>query len=190
VRRQIFRPGSSYLSSSSFILIVSLYCHVFMAPWRIITRFGLDDCIYWQLLLQSLVITINYKNWTINLQPNPFSFKGSYYFVGEYIWNDQDRYTYIDRGYSDESHGNLSCPICILPSYYAYRSIQCPLGLSCECQATALDTMLLNWSLWSQSTCMLRKEIKIFQNFRDITPCSPLEVNRYFERTRCLRFQG
>jgi hypothetical protein len=31
-------------------------------PWRIITGSGLDDWIYWQPLLQSLVITINYKN--------------------------------------------------------------------------------------------------------------------------------
>jgi hypothetical protein len=38
------------------------YFHVLMAPWRIIKGSGLDDCIYWQLLLQSLVITISYKN--------------------------------------------------------------------------------------------------------------------------------
>jgi hypothetical protein len=31
-------------------------------PWRIITGYGLDDSISWQLLLQSLIITINYKN--------------------------------------------------------------------------------------------------------------------------------
>jgi hypothetical protein len=33
-----------------------------MAPWRIITGFRLDVWIYWHLLLQSLVITINYNN--------------------------------------------------------------------------------------------------------------------------------
>jgi hypothetical protein len=32
-----------------------------MTVW-LITGFGLDDWFYWQLLLQSLVITINYKN--------------------------------------------------------------------------------------------------------------------------------
>jgi hypothetical protein len=37
-------------------------CHDFMAPWLIITGSGLDYWIYWQLILQSLVITINYKN--------------------------------------------------------------------------------------------------------------------------------
>jgi hypothetical protein len=31
-------------------------------PWIIITGSGLDDWIYWQLLLQSFVITINYNN--------------------------------------------------------------------------------------------------------------------------------
>jgi hypothetical protein len=34
-----------------------------MAPWIIIKCFWLDDWIYWQLLIQSLVITINYKKW-------------------------------------------------------------------------------------------------------------------------------
>jgi hypothetical protein len=33
-----------------------------MAPWLIITGIGLDDWIYWHLLLQSLVITLNYNN--------------------------------------------------------------------------------------------------------------------------------
>jgi hypothetical protein len=45
-----------------FPLRESSYCHEFMTPWLIITGSGLDDWIYWQLLLQSLVITINYKN--------------------------------------------------------------------------------------------------------------------------------
>jgi hypothetical protein len=47
---------------SHYVIHQLSYCHVFMAPWLIITRFGLHDWIYWQLLLQSLVITINYKN--------------------------------------------------------------------------------------------------------------------------------
>jgi hypothetical protein len=38
------------------------HCHAVMAAWLIITGFGSDDLIYWQLLLQSLVITINYIN--------------------------------------------------------------------------------------------------------------------------------
>jgi hypothetical protein len=33
-----------------------------MAPWLIITGFGLDNWIYWLLLLQSPLITINYHN--------------------------------------------------------------------------------------------------------------------------------
>jgi hypothetical protein len=37
------------------------YCHAFMAPWSIITGFGLDDWIYWRLLVQSLLITLNYN---------------------------------------------------------------------------------------------------------------------------------
>jgi hypothetical protein len=39
-----------------------MYCHVFMAPWLIITGSGFDDWIYWHFLVQSLLITINYKN--------------------------------------------------------------------------------------------------------------------------------
>jgi hypothetical protein len=59
-----------------------MYCHVFIAPWIIIIMgFGLDVWIYWQLILQSLVFTINYKN-TIFSRPffldcrglAPFSF--------------------------------------------------------------------------------------------------------------------
>jgi hypothetical protein len=33
-----------------------------MAPWLIITGSGLDDWIYWHLLVQSLVMTMNYNN--------------------------------------------------------------------------------------------------------------------------------
>jgi hypothetical protein len=32
------------------VLLLLVYCHVFMAPWVIITGSGLDDWIYWQLL--------------------------------------------------------------------------------------------------------------------------------------------
>jgi hypothetical protein len=51
-----------------------------MAPWLIIIGYGLDDWIYWQLLLESLVITINYKNsqsifsWKVLWGLAPFSF--------------------------------------------------------------------------------------------------------------------
>jgi hypothetical protein len=38
-----------------------IYCLEFMAPWLIITGFGLDDWIYWRLLVQSLFITLNYS---------------------------------------------------------------------------------------------------------------------------------
>jgi hypothetical protein len=31
-------------------------------PWRIVKGFGLDDWIYWRLLLKSLLITINYNS--------------------------------------------------------------------------------------------------------------------------------
>jgi hypothetical protein len=31
-----------------------IYCHVSGVPWLIITGFGLDDWIYWHLLVQSL----------------------------------------------------------------------------------------------------------------------------------------
>jgi hypothetical protein len=37
-------------------------CHVSGVPWLIITGSVLDDWIYWCLLLQSLLITINYNN--------------------------------------------------------------------------------------------------------------------------------
>jgi hypothetical protein len=40
---------------------VEVYCRVFMAAWPRITDFRLDDWIYLQLLLKSLVITIIYK---------------------------------------------------------------------------------------------------------------------------------
>jgi hypothetical protein len=38
------------------------YCHMFMVAWLTMTGFGLDDRIYWHLLLQSLLIKINYNN--------------------------------------------------------------------------------------------------------------------------------
>jgi hypothetical protein len=37
------------------------YCHMSGVPWWIITGSVLDDWIYWDLLLQSLVFTINYS---------------------------------------------------------------------------------------------------------------------------------
>jgi hypothetical protein len=37
-----------------------------MAPWLIISGFGLDDWIYWQFLLQSLVIAISFNKWLPN----------------------------------------------------------------------------------------------------------------------------
>jgi hypothetical protein len=37
------------------------YFHVSWAPWLIITGSGFDDWIYWHLLFQSLLITINYS---------------------------------------------------------------------------------------------------------------------------------
>jgi hypothetical protein len=39
---------------------IKKYCHVFMAPWLKITGSGWDDWIYWRIILQSLVIIINY----------------------------------------------------------------------------------------------------------------------------------
>jgi hypothetical protein len=36
------------------------YCQVFMVPRSIITGFGLDDWIYWRLLVQSLLNTMDY----------------------------------------------------------------------------------------------------------------------------------
>jgi hypothetical protein len=38
------------------------YCHEFMALWPITTDSGLDDWIYWCLLLQPLLISINYNS--------------------------------------------------------------------------------------------------------------------------------
>jgi hypothetical protein len=42
--------------------LVLQYCHVSEVPWPIITASGLDDWIYWQFLLQSIVIIVIYKN--------------------------------------------------------------------------------------------------------------------------------
>jgi hypothetical protein len=38
------------------------YCYVSGVPWLVITGSGSDDWIYWRLLLQSLLITINYNS--------------------------------------------------------------------------------------------------------------------------------
>jgi hypothetical protein len=56
------------------------YFHEFLAPCR--TGSGLDDWIFWHLLLQFLLITINYKNLQSSAEPffldcrglDPFSF--------------------------------------------------------------------------------------------------------------------
>jgi hypothetical protein len=45
---------------SSFLILLEL--NVFMTPWPIRTGFGLDDRIYWHLLLESLLITANYSS--------------------------------------------------------------------------------------------------------------------------------
>jgi hypothetical protein len=37
------------------------YCRVFMAPWRITKGSGLDDWIYYHLLLKSHLIKMNYS---------------------------------------------------------------------------------------------------------------------------------
>jgi hypothetical protein len=51
---------------AKIFLIRHSYCHVSGVPWLIITGSEFDDSIYWQLLLQSLLIAIN-------LQPKPSS---------------------------------------------------------------------------------------------------------------------
>jgi hypothetical protein len=46
-------------------IYIRCYCkhrHVFMAPWLIITGYVFDDWIYWHILVQSLLITINYNS--------------------------------------------------------------------------------------------------------------------------------
>jgi hypothetical protein len=43
-------------------IIICTYCHVFMTPLLIMTGSGLDDWNYWHLLVQSLLITINYSS--------------------------------------------------------------------------------------------------------------------------------
>jgi hypothetical protein len=45
-----------------FPVFYNKYCYMLMAPWLIITGSGLHDWIYWCLLLQPLLITINYNN--------------------------------------------------------------------------------------------------------------------------------
>jgi hypothetical protein len=42
---------------------LSTYCHEFMAPWLIISESGLDDWIYWHLLVQSQSITTVHNKW-------------------------------------------------------------------------------------------------------------------------------
>jgi hypothetical protein len=38
-------------------------CHIFRAPWLIMTSSGLDDWVYWHLPVLSLLIIINYNKW-------------------------------------------------------------------------------------------------------------------------------
>jgi hypothetical protein len=65
------------------------YCQVFMSPWLIITGFVLDDWIYYHVLSQSLLITMNYNSsqsiFSRTLLPwlsraRPFSFTFSLWF--------------------------------------------------------------------------------------------------------------
>jgi hypothetical protein len=44
------------------IRVSYVYYHVSGVPWLMITCSGLDDWICWSLILQSLLITINYNN--------------------------------------------------------------------------------------------------------------------------------
>jgi hypothetical protein len=48
------------------------YCHVSGVPWLITTGSGLDDWIYLRLLLQSLLITINYNQWLSKTRSTPY----------------------------------------------------------------------------------------------------------------------
>jgi hypothetical protein len=41
---------------------ICIYCYMFMTAWPIITGSGLDDWIYWHLLVQSRLIIISYNN--------------------------------------------------------------------------------------------------------------------------------
>jgi hypothetical protein len=49
---------------------------------------------------------------------------------------------------------NLNNCIDVQLSYYLHRPNACPLGLSCWFQIRSLDTVLLNWSVWTFSTCV------------------------------------
>jgi hypothetical protein len=51
----------SWRSITSYLLVLRKYCLVSGVPWLIIMGPGLDDWIYWQLLLKSILITVNYN---------------------------------------------------------------------------------------------------------------------------------
>jgi hypothetical protein len=48
------------------------YFHVSGVPWRIITGFGFDDWVYWNLLLQTLLLTITCNSSHHCLRLSPF----------------------------------------------------------------------------------------------------------------------
>jgi hypothetical protein len=71
---------------------------------------------------------------------------------------------YTNISYDIHKDVNSSSHLRILPSYYLHRRIECPLGLSRWLQIKALDTILLNWSIQTSSTHILRwkETFKIF----------------------------
>jgi hypothetical protein len=56
------------------------YCHVSGVPWRIMSS-RLDDRIYWQFILQSLLFIINYGA-TANLPTSQVTFPGNGFIAG------------------------------------------------------------------------------------------------------------
>jgi hypothetical protein len=59
---KVFSKYFGFLYQLSFHYMTSIiYCHVTGVPWLILTGSRLDDWIYWHLLLQSLLFTINYS---------------------------------------------------------------------------------------------------------------------------------
>jgi hypothetical protein len=67
------------------------YCYVFGIPWQIIMDSGLDNLIYWHLLLKSLLFTINYSA-TANLRASQitrtcYPFPGNGFITGTFTSN-------------------------------------------------------------------------------------------------------
>jgi hypothetical protein len=58
INRNVFRILTWVVRSYRLIVFKQAYCHVSGVPWLIIAGSGLDNWIYWRLLLQSLLITI------------------------------------------------------------------------------------------------------------------------------------